>query len=38
VSNPARLAMLRLQKSKKKTEKRQQNAKEKVKRIKGLIH
>jgi hypothetical protein len=37
VSNPARLAMLRLQKSKKKTDKRQAKAKENVKRIKGLI-
>ena len=38
VSNPGRLAMLRLQKSKKKTEKRQVAAKEKIKRIKGLIN
>ena len=38
VSNPARLATLRLQKSKKKTEKRQVAAKEKIKRIKGLIN
>lgn len=38
VSNPGRLAMLRLQKSKKKTEKRQIAAKEKVKRIRGLMN
>jgi hypothetical protein len=38
VSNPARLAMLRLNKSKRKTEKKQIRGKESVKRIKGLIH
>ena len=38
VSNPARHAMLRLQKSKRKTEKKQEKAKETVKRIKGLIN
>jgi hypothetical protein len=38
VSNPARLAMLRLRKSKRKTEKKQERAKETVKRIKGLIN
>lgn len=38
ISNPARLAQLRLQKSKKKSERKQIKQKESVKRIKGMIH
>ena len=38
ISNPQRMAMLRLQKSKKKSIKSQANKKESIKRIKGMIH
>ena len=38
ISNPARLATLRLQKSKRKSEKKQIRTKEGIKRIHGMIH
>ena len=38
ISNPARLAMLRLQKSKKKSVKSQASKKESIKRMHGLVH